>query len=1077
MDPSIAAGASDPGESAAPSGDAHFVNKKDPTKYTQRCDQCRDAQAKGHSRTQQMLAGVKSLAKRDLKDASFSSPEKQPPRKKIPPLSDIFIPPPIAPAPERQPFIPPGPRDPPIPREATGQRSLEQTLPFLERLLGIALSLLSLLRLILRMLFEKQKPVVQLRQRSLEQTLPLLNSLLGTVQFFLHLILQHPSLFGTRLCLPMLRKIRRCLPGFAVSEIPIAPDRQLNKENSNKLNFGTQLPGSKLSPLRLDLSGLGLALAVFCVARLAASAPFFLVAATLRTAKRLRSLAKNRMSFGVIIGIVLGLARLSPPDNDPLDYFICEICNIASRLNLRADTDDGDVCIYCLEADRYDEIGVDDLRIASWIMMEKSVTSAWTVKITSSSSSSSSSPNNPANDRLRHPLRYRYHPAHTFQYNQRLAVVVRPLPFLVFGTIPLFSPALIQTLKMQSACLFAFGAASVGLINQSSASAAQSVTTAMIRNDPKSPSSSRRIISLDFGIQYRYKGHVINFLRDVSKVYRQLPLLLRDVDMIILRPANATNQPHVVRQFARNFKVKQSNIRIWLEFLKENHPGYRDVLIDEANLSQFPEEETNLAAPEQPPMQQAQPYIEQPETRRTPLVINRVQRHRCNDYSRQPIVSFVTKLMNKLIAERDWSSQEVCHLLLNIPRQNGTREVRVVNCRKPVDFCRVKLMMNHPHRDHNALLTVEDTACETYAEAYDLCLQLHAGFHEDDFYGELPQVEEDDEFEHEEYDEGQDEEDWMEIARQLPQQGAETDVNLNYDWSPHVGRYPEQEDPHQLLLQVDGRGGTGKSHVIRLLSARLDALASLDAGRTTSIVARFIDQRLRAAFPHHQDQPFGGRSIMLIGDFFPLPPVSEKPLFNQDDNKRLIVAELSGRGRYHLFNKTIELTQVMRQQGDDQASFRVALEGLRNNNPTNVWGATLEKAVVDISERDFQVGLTYVAVKSLQGIMFDKGFDREALSRPSPPLRQGEEETLSEGHRDRRTTMSIRIALDNPAEFYTNLDVIRGHVVISLSRNEHIGAVIVKLEGESKTALGLPPDGYRVGRFRRWATNSRCRTV
>ncbi|KAK4448233.1 hypothetical protein QBC34DRAFT_115795 [Podospora aff. communis PSN243] len=59
--------------------------------------------------------------------------------------------------------------------------------------------------------------------------------------------------------------------------------------------------------------------------------------------------------------------------------------------------------------------------------------------------------------------------------------------------------------------------------------------------------------------------------------------------------------------------------------------------------------------------------------------------------------------------------------------------------------------------------------------------------------------------------------------------------------------------------------------------------------------------------------------------------------------------------------------------------------------------------------------------------------------------------------------MSIRIALDNPAEFYTNLDVVRGHVVISLSRNEHIGAVIVKLEGESKTALGMPPDGSTAG--------------
>ncbi|KAJ4302417.1 hypothetical protein N0V88_002561 [Collariella sp. IMI 366227] len=54
--------------------------------------------------------------------------------------------------------------------------------------------------------------------------------------------------------------------------------------------------------------------------------------------------------------------------------------------------------------------------------------------------------------------------------------------------------------------------------------------------------------------------------------------------------------------------------------------------------------------------------------------------------------------------------------------------------------------------------------------------------------------------------------------------------------------------------------------------------------------------------------------------------------------------------------------------------------------------------------------------------------------------------------------MSIRIHLDNPPEFYTNLDVIRGHVVINLTRQEYIRAIIVKLEGESRTALGIPKD-------------------
>lgn len=57
--------------------------------------------------------------------------------------------------------------------------------------------------------------------------------------------------------------------------------------------------------------------------------------------------------------------------------------------------------------------------------------------------------------------------------------------------------------------------------------------------------------------------------------------------------------------------------------------------------------------------------------------------------------------------------------------------------------------------------------------------------------------------------------------------------------------------------------------------------------------------------------------------------------------------------------------------------------------------------------------------------------------------------------------MSVRIALTNPPEFYTNLDVISGKVILGISRPESIGAVIVKLEGESKTALGAPDTGLQ----------------
>jgi len=47
--------------------------------------------------------------------------------------------------------------------------------------------------------------------------------------------------------------------------------------------------------------------------------------------------------------------------------------------------------------------------------------------------------------------------------------------------------------------------------------------------------------------------------------------------------------------------------------------------------------------------------------------------------------SVVAKFMNKLIAERDWSAQEVCHLLLDIPLSEGSRNVVTLDCRQEDD--------------------------------------------------------------------------------------------------------------------------------------------------------------------------------------------------------------------------------------------------------------------------------------------------------------------------------------------------------------------------------------------------------
>ncbi|KAM4059614.1 PIF1-like helicase [Hirsutella rhossiliensis] len=356
------------------------------------------------------------------------------------------------------------------------------------------------------------------------------------------------------------------------------------------------------------------------------------------------------------------------------------------------------------------------------------------------------------------------------------------------------------------------------------------------------------------------------------------------------------------------------------------------------------------------------------------------------------------------------------------------------------------------------------------------------------------------------------------------------------------------QDRSQLLLHVDGGGGTGKSYLINLLSAHLQAATR---GRVTPVwraaptgvagnqisgttlhsllhlpinkdfrplsaidkaqlqkklkdiqyliideksmlglrMLSWIDDRLREAFPHRNEEFFGGLNILLVGDFFQLPPVLQKPLYY---DKEVQGVEIKGRNAYMRFDKTVFLSVVQRQCGDDQASFRKALGELRplllsheswkllsgrvqaklddqevarfanalrvyatkdrviaTNVPVcigarlmltcNLWqqvglcngargtvhnigwapGAdpirdqpkivpivafplvvcyaitvhksqsiTEDRIVTDLSCRDFQTGLSYVAVsrvKTLQGLMLDAPFDRNHLTYTSPP--------------------------------------------------------------------------------------------
>jgi hypothetical protein len=95
-------------------------------------------------------------------------------------------------------------------------------------------------------------------------------------------------------------------------------------------------------------------------------------------------------------------------------------------------------------------------------------------------------------------------------------------------------------------------------------------------------------------------------------------------------------------------------------------------------------------------------------------------------------------------------------------------------------------------------------------------------------------------------------------------------------------------------------------------------------------ILSIVDDRLRQIFPDRADQAFGGLNVLLCGDFFQLPPVNGRALYS---TKVTGPAAVKGQGLYQTFDRTIRLTQVMRQQGEDQTAiqFRVALGELRES--------------------------------------------------------------------------------------------------------------------------------------------------
>jgi ATP-dependent DNA helicase PIF1 len=344
-----------------------------------------------------------------------------------------------------------------------------------------------------------------------------------------------------------------------------------------------------------------------------------------------------------------------------------------------------------------------------------------------------------------------------------------------------------------------------------------------------------------------------------------------------------------------------------------------------------------------------------------------------------PLLSFVSRMLNKLIGERDWSAQEVSHLLLQLPVQKSSRVLVSLDCRpediqkdlitlesgeittqrsvlqryrdrlvdtangniallglslfdclrnwdwltwkiRPraaarvinyfprypkdprsttySDYCRVKLMLHHPFVDWADLLSVNGQAYGSYIDAFRACSQSHS--HPEDFYTDPDNEDDNTDSATETEDDlgpedGSDTDyplaDFEAFARQRPQEDftlmdlgqdiGTREIDRDYDWSVHVGRYniyPEIWDrikaenpvaqvvtidpspdslnleqrklydtvvsqysdelggqsPPQLLLHVDGVAGSGKTFVLLKTCARIQELAQ-QAGKPNPV--------------------------------------------------------------------------------------------------------------------------------------------------------------------------------------------------------------------------------------------------
>ena len=103
----------------------------------------------------------------------------------------------------------------------------------------------------------------------------------------------------------------------------------------------------------------------------------------------------------------------------------------------------------------------------------------------------------------------------------------------------------------------------------------------------------------------------------------------------------------------------------------------------------------------------------------------------------------------------------------------------------------------------------------------------------------------------------------------------------------------------------------------------------------------WLDNRLCAG-TGNQNKPFGGISVILLGDFGQLPPVGDRALYISANGS--IISD-HGHSFYRLFNTVVILDDIMRQAGSnpEAIAFRSLLMRMRDGKFTETdWHLLLQ---------------------------------------------------------------------------------------------------------------------------------------